>query len=90
MAGFRGRKPIFAHCYDRHVVRHLSLLFGVFPKYLERTRNSHDFVNKALRSHLKDGTLKERDLVIIIAGNYGDRFGTSFIEISPVELLIDR
>lgn len=90
MAGFRGRRPIYAHCYDRHTVRHLSLSFGVYPHYIERTVNSHEFVRKALLSHLKDGTLKEKDLVIIIAGNYGDSFGASFIEISPVELLIGR
>ena len=90
MAGFRGRTPIFAHCYEQHVVRQLTLSFGVHPEYLTRTRNSHDFVHKALRRHLQDGTLKSKDLVIIIAGNYGDSYGASFIEISPVELLMDR
>lgn len=90
MAGFRGRRPIFAHCYDRNTVRHLNLSFGVYPQYIERTVNSHEFVRKALSSHLKNGELKEKDLVIIIAGNYGDSFGASFIEISPVELLIKR
>jgi len=90
MAGFRGRTPIFAHCYEQHIVRQLALSFGVHPQYLTRTLDSHDFVNKALQSHLDEGTLKSKDLVIIIAGNYGDSYGASFIEISPVELLIDR
>ena len=88
MAGFRGRKPIFAHCYDWHVVRQLSLSFGVFAEYIGKTKDSRDFVHWALMSHLKSGTLREEDLVVVIAGNFGDRFGASFIEISPVKLLL--
>ncbi|MDP1990889.1 MAG: pyruvate kinase [Syntrophales bacterium] len=88
MAGFRGRKPIFAHCYDRQVVRQLSLSFGVFPEYIEKTTDSRDFVHRALMSHLNSGALREEDLVVVIAGNFGDRFGASFIEISPVKLLL--
>lgn len=88
MAGFRGRKPIFAHCYDMHVVRQLALSFGVFPEYIEKTADSQDFIHKALTSHLNSGTLHKEDLVVVIAGNFGDRFGASFIEISPVKLLL--
>ena len=88
MAGFRGRKPVFAHCYDWHVVRQLALSFGVFPQYIEKTKNSQDFIHKALTSHINNGDLREDDLVIVIAGNFGDSFGTSFIEISPVRLFL--
>ncbi|MFH2118906.1 MAG: pyruvate kinase [Pseudomonadota bacterium] len=88
MAGFRGRKPIFAHCYDRQVVRRLSLSFGVFAEYIDKTKDSRDFVHRALMSHLNSGALREEDLVVVIAGNFGDSFGTSFIEISPVKLLL--
>jgi pyruvate kinase len=88
MAGFRGRKPIFAHCYDWNVVRQLALSFGVFAEYIEKTADSQDFIHRALTSHLKNGSLREEDLVVVIAGNFGDRFGTSFIEISPVRLFL--
>ncbi len=90
MAGFRGRRPIFAHCYNKRVVRELSLSFGVFPQYIEETKNSYEFVHKALMSHLDNGTLKSNDLVVVIAGNFGSNFGASFIEISPVEKLLFR
>lgn len=88
MAGFRGRKPVYAHCYDRRVMRQLALSFGVFPAFLEKTRNSREFIHQALASHVKSGNLAEDDLVIVIAGNFGDSFGASFIEISPVRLLL--
>jgi pyruvate kinase len=70
------------------VVRQLSLSFGVFPEYIDKTNDSRDFVHRALMSHLKSGALREEDLVVVIAGNFGDRFGASFIEISPVKLLL--
>ena len=88
IAGFRGRKPVFAHCYDQHVVRQLALSFGVFPEYIQRTENSHDFVRKALFHHLESGNLQENDLVVVLAGNFGNSFGPSFIEITPVSLFM--
>ncbi len=88
MAGFRGRKPIFAHCYDWHVVRHLALSFGVFAEYIEKTADSQDFIHRALTAHLETGTLRGEDLVVVIAGNFGDSFGPSFIEIGPIKLFL--
>jgi len=91
MAGFRGRKNVFAHCYDRSVARQLALSFGVFPEFIDKTKSSRDFVKKALQSHLAAGTLQEDDLVVVVAGNFRETFGHSFIEISPVkQLLIDK
>jgi pyruvate kinase len=90
MAGYRGKKPIFAFCYNKRIVRELALSFGVFAEYIEETKNSHEFVHKALSRHIENDTLKNDDLVIIIAGNYGNNYGASFIEISPVEKLLNR
>jgi len=91
MAGFRGRKNVFAHCYDRSVARQLALSFGVFPEFTDKAKNSRDFVKRALQSHLAAGTLEEDDLVVVVAGNFRETFGHSFIEISPVkQLLLDK
>jgi hypothetical protein len=38
---------------------------------------------------LLSGNLTEEDLVVVIAGNFGDVFGASFIEISPVKKLLE-
>ncbi|MCL2669908.1 MAG: pyruvate kinase, partial [Syntrophaceae bacterium] len=90
MAGFRGRKPIFAHCYDPQVARQLAISFGVFAfaEFSDRGRDSRAFIHQALTSHLASGYLNKEDLVVVIAGNFGDRFGASFIEIGPVNLLL--
>jgi pyruvate kinase len=90
MAGYRGRKPIFAFCYDARTVRELALSFGVFAEQIGETKNSYEFVHNALTSCLDHHRLKKDDLVVVIAGNYGSNFGASFIEISPVEKLLNR
>lgn len=90
MAGYRGRKPIFAFCYDKRTARELGLSFGVFAEIIEESRNSYEFVHKALTMELEKDRLKKDDLVVVIAGNYGSNFGASFIEISPVEKLLNR
>jgi pyruvate kinase len=90
MAGYRGKKPIFAFCYDKRTVRELALSYGVFAEYIEETKNSYEFVHKALSRQLEQNRLKNEDLVVVIAGNYGSSFGASFIEISPVEILLKR
>lgn len=90
MAGFRGRKPIFAHCPDWHVVRQLALSFGAFATYTEKTSDSQDFIHRALTGHLKNKSLGPEDLVVVIAGNFGERFGKSFIEIGPVKLFLQE
>lgn len=90
MAGYRGKKPIYAFCYDKRTMRELALSFGVFAEYIEETKNSFEFVHKALSRHLELNCLNKDDLVVVIAGNYGSSFGASFIEISPVEILLNR
>ncbi len=71
------------------MVRQLALSFGVFPEYIERTTDSQDFIHRALTGHLKNNSLREEDLVVVIAGNFGDSFGPSFIDISPVKLFLE-
>ncbi len=90
MAGYRGRKPIFAFCYNKRTVRELALSYGVFAEAIEETKNSYEFVSRALAKLLEENRIKEEDLVVVIAGNYGSNFGASFIEISPVEILLNR
>ncbi|MEN6623440.1 MAG: pyruvate kinase, partial [Smithella sp.] len=90
MAGYRGKKPIFAFCYNRRTMRELDLSFGVFAEYLKETKNSYEFVHKALSRKLELSRLKKEDLVVVIACNNGSSFGASFIEISPVETLLNR
>ena len=84
MAGFRGSRPILAFCYNKSIIRQLSLSFGVFAEYLEHTTNSQKFSHKASNILLERNQLQKEDMVVVIAGNFGPNLNKSFIEISSV------
>lgn len=89
MSGFRGRKPIYAQCYDKRVMREMALSFGIFPNYLE-PQASVGFVAASLHQLIDKGLLNKNDQVVVIGGHFGISHGASFVEISSVENLQKR
>lgn len=89
LSGFRGRKPVYAVCYKKRVMRELALSFGIFPAYHD-SDTSNDFIKISLSELFDDKILAMDDLVVILGGNYGISHGASFIEISNVENLFRR
>jgi pyruvate kinase len=89
LAGFRGRKPIFAQCYDKRIMRELSLSFGVFTNYME-SNTLNGFIKESLMHLHEEKLLDSNDSVVILGGNYGISHGASFIEISTVDNLLKR
>jgi pyruvate kinase len=87
MAGFRGRKPIYAMCYDKKTARALALSFGVFPSYFTPQDTDEKFLEQALIKLLKKNELKESDIIVVLGGNFGRNHGASHIEISSVSNL---
>jgi len=89
ISGFRGRKPVYAQCYDKRVMRELAIYYGIIPNYLES--NTHNgFIKESLLVLYEQKLIKKDDLVVILGGNYGISYGASFIEISTVENLFKR
>jgi len=43
LAGFRGRKSVFAQCYSKRTVRELALSYGIDPHYMELKDTSREF-----------------------------------------------
>ncbi len=89
MAGFRGRKPIFAQCYNKRVMRQLSLSFGVYANYLD-PELAGNFVGNSVRNLLKSGILREDHTAVVLGGNFGSNVGASFIEIATIKNLLNR
>ncbi len=87
LAGYRGKRIIYAQCYSLRTVRELALSFGVLPSYIE-PEEQHEFVTKGLQKLIKKGKIKNEDRVVVVGGNFGRSHGASFIEISTVENLI--
>lgn len=88
LAGFRGSKSVFAQCYSQRIVRELVLSYGVDPHYMEMKDTSHElFIDNALESLIGNGIITEKDLVVVLAGNFGPGPGASYIEITSAENL---
>ena len=90
LSGYRGEKPVYAICYHKKTMRELALTFGVYPQYMERQSNSHDFLQAALRQLITENKLTEEDIVVVIAGNFGFHHGASYIEAGKIENLLKK
>ena len=90
LAAYRGSKMIWAKCYDRRVVRELALSYGVNAHYMEASETSHEFVQQAVNSLVRDGVVKNKSLVVVVAGNFGRSTGVSYVEIGTVANLLNN
>lgn len=85
LAAFRGDNPVYAKCYIPHVVRQLSLSYGVFPSLLEPRKDKFKIARAALKSLVEEGILKNDDIVIYVGGSLGIGGGSTYMEITQVE-----
>ena len=90
LAAFRGENPVYAICYEKRVMRELSLSYGVFPSHLEPKKDKFKMVRAALRSLLSDKSIQSEDMVIYVGGSFGIGGGSTFMEISKVYKLISK
>lgn len=90
MSAFRGKKPIFAICYNRSIMRELALTYGAHPCYMKARKTTDEFLFEGISSLVNEKSIKNEDTIVVIAGNFGPDSGTSFIEISNVKSLLER
>jgi len=90
MAAYRGYNLILAQCYSTGTMRELALSYGVYPSYQEKKKSIDDFLKIALTNLTKQHDLKNEDIIVVLAGNFIDGSGFSFIEVGTVEYLKDR
>jgi pyruvate kinase len=88
MACYRGRKVIFAQCYDKRVVRELALSFGVYAYHMPEG-TTHNFIINALNLLIENKMLDMADKVVVVGGNFVWTQSASFIEISTVGNMLE-
>jgi pyruvate kinase len=87
LSAYRGKNPIFAQCYRKHVVRELALSYGVVAHHIPH-HASHDFLHTALPRLVSEGYFSEESLITILAGHFGSECGASYIEISSAKNML--
>jgi pyruvate kinase len=90
MSSYRGFNPILAQCYQKSTMRELALSYGVYPSYQERKKSVDDFLKIALINLVGQHDLKDKDVIVVLAGNFSGGSGFSFIEVGTVEYLKER
>jgi pyruvate kinase len=86
LAAFRGKATVYAICYDEHVMRMLSLSFGVLAVYQPWNDNRREYFFDALNYLLQKGLIVSDDKVAYLGGTYG-KGGTTCLEINEVDKL---
>lgn len=84
LSAFRGGKPVYAVCYNRSVMRHLALSYGIHAIYVEPVKGKSNFLLRSLFYLERMKWLLKEDLVVVVGGSFGDKQGASFMEIGTV------
>jgi pyruvate kinase len=90
MAAFRGINLVLAQCYDKRAMRELALSYGVYADYQEQKNSIDEFIHIALNKLIQFHHLKDEDIIVVLAGNFSEGSGFSFIEVGSVNYLKDR
>lgn len=88
LSAFRGRTPIYAQCYEERVMRELALNYGVFADQMDVETSKKTFIKTTLSGLIGQGEIKEDDLIVVLAGNFGKKAGPSFVEISKAKNML--
>lgn len=88
LAAYRGRHTIYAQCYDAHVMRKLTLSYGVHVDLMKVPEDHSNFIRLALENVSHKEAFSKENLIAVISGNFGQAIGASYIEIATVGNLI--
>ncbi len=88
LSAFRGRTPIYAQCYDPGVMRELALNYGVMADYMDVELSKKEFIQATLTRLIDRKEIQPKDLIVVLAGNFGKKAGPSFVEISTAQNML--
>lgn len=90
MASYRGINLIMAQCYSKRTMRELALSYGVYASLQEKKKSVDEFINIALSNLTRTHDMKDDDIIVVLAGNFSNGSGFSFIEVGTIKYLKDR
>ena len=88
LSSYRGPNPVIALCYKEKLVRQLSLSYGITPVYQHDKKELHEQYVAALQMLLQEGFVNMDDKIAHLGGSFGEKGGTTFLEINNVKDLI--
>ena len=85
LSSYRGPNPVIALCYKEELVRQLSLSYGITPIFQHDKKELHEQYTTALKVLLQKGFVNMEDKIAYLGGSFGEKKGTTFIEINNVK-----
>ncbi len=89
LSSYRGPNPVIALCYKEKLVRQLSLSYGITPVYQHDKKEMHEQYVTALQMLLQKGFVNMDDKIAHLGNSFGEKGGTTFLEINNVKDLIN-
>lgn len=83
LSAFRGGQPVYARCYDKRVMRELSLSYGVEAYFSVKPSSRDEFMRDIPKVLLERGYDPE-DQILVIGGSFGHVRGASFLEVCKI------
>lgn len=90
ISAFRSNTPVYAVCYRPSVMRQLAISYGIQAIYQDPVKGRDRFLLRTLYYLECRKWLSKEDLVVVVAGSFGDEQGASFLEIGTVSNLEDK
>ncbi len=88
LSSYRGPNPVIALCYKEKLVRQLSLSYGITPVYQHDKKEMHEQYVTALQMLLQKGFVNMDDKIAHLGNSFGEKGGTTFLEINNVKDLV--
>lgn len=84
LSTFRPKVPVYAMCYNDYTVRELALVYNIYPYLFHHVNTKETFVKDSIDILLKDGKIKEGDLVGFVGGSFDGEVGATYMELVEV------
>ena len=88
LSSYRGPNPVVALCYKEKTMRRLALSYGIIPIYQQDKKELHEQYTAALEMLLQKGFVCMEDKIAYLGGSFGEKKGTTFLEINNVKDVI--
>ena len=88
LSAHRGPNPVIALCYKEKTMRLLALSYGITPIYQQDKKDIHEQYTTALKVLLQKEFVNMDDKIVYIGGSFGEKKGSTFLEINNVKDLV--
>ena len=89
LSSHRGPNPVIAICNNEKLARQLALSYGITPIYQHDKMNLRKQYIQSLQMLLQKGFITTEDKIAYLGGSFGEKGGSTFLEINNVKDLIN-